>query len=329
MSGITIIRSREIARHLPISACIEAMAQAFRAHAAGDSVQPLRTVVPVPGTDAALYVMPAHLGGAKGGTLAVKLVSLVPGNAARGMDTHQGAILLIDDRTGLPVALMEAGSVTAIRTAAVSGLATRHLARADASDLAVLGAGVQARSHVAAMIEVRPIARVRLWSRTPARARDLARDLTETHDVRIEVVADAEAAVRGAHIVCTVTSSPEPVVKGEWVAPGTHINAVGASTSTTRELDAATIGRARIYVDSRESAMAESGDILIAMQELGLSDPIRGTLGELVTGAAEGRTGGDDVTLFKSLGLALEDAAAAQLIYDRALEAGLPAVPFD
>jgi ornithine cyclodeaminase len=255
-------------------------------------------------------------------------VSLFPGNSARGIDTHQGAIILFDNETGRVLAVIEAGSVTAIRTAAVSALATRYLSRPDSSDLAILGAGVQARSHLAAMRAVRPVRRVRVWSRTPARAQSFALDMAGQHDIPIDVMSDAAAAVHGADIVCTVSAARQPVVRGEWLSPGTHVNAVGASTPDTRELDTAAVVKGALWVDSRKAAIAEAGDYLIARAEAGEAVAIRGELSELVADRAAGRTSDDEITIFKSLGLAVEDAAAARLVWERAVAADMPGIDF-
>lgn len=326
---IRLIGSRETRRLLPMADCIEAMAGAFRALAGGTAVQPLRTVIRVPGEDDTLYVMPAWV--ADGGTraLAVKLVSLFPGNAEHAIETHQGALLLFDNASGRVLAVIEAGSVTAIRTAAVSALATRYLSRADASDLAVLGSGVQARSHVEAMLAVRPIRRVRVWSRSAAHAHTFAAETAGRHDIPIDVMSDAASAVRGADIVCAVTAAQQPVVHGEWLSPGTHVNAVGASTPATRELDTAAMVAGSFWVDSREAVNSESGDYLLARADAGAAVAIRGELADLAAERLAGRKVDDEITIFKSLGLAIEDAAAARLVWERAVTEGLPGIDFD
>lgn len=218
---------------------------------------------------------------------------------------------------------MDAGALTAIRTAAVSGVATRVLARADAHDLAILGAGVQAGTHLEAMLLVRKIERVRVWSRRFERARMFAEAHAARGHVKIEAVAEARMAVENADLICTVTASQEPVLSGSWLAPGAHLNAVGSSTPAARELDTAAVARARLFVDRRESALHEAGDFLIPKMENALNDGhICGEIGEILLGQIEGRRSAQEITLFKSLGLAVEDLAAAHYLHQKAKRHG-------
>lgn len=253
----------------------------------------------------------------------MKAVSVFPGNAKRGIDTHQGAVLLFEADTGRLSALMDGAAITAIRTAAVSGVATDLLARSDASELAILGAGVQARTHVEAIAAVRPLRRVRIWSRNPERAATLASELRPRFTFSIDAPLGAEAAVRDADIVTTVTASAEPVLQRGWLKPGVHINAVGSSIPTSREIDTATMVAARLFVDRRESALAEAGDLLIPMKEGAVkADHIQAELGDVIIGKHPGRRSSGELTLFKSLGLAVEDVASAAYIVRRARETG-------
>jgi ornithine cyclodeaminase len=318
--GIAALTASDVERLLPMADCIEAMAGAFRAIADGTAVQPLRQVTHVPNGAGSLYSMPAYLPSPDGGTLSVKLITLFHGNARVGLESHQGLIVLFSGEHGEPLALIEAASVTAIRTAAVSALATRYLSLPDSSVLAILGSGVQARSHLEAMRAVRPISHVRVWSRSPERARAFVRQTHDRFSVNIEAVSSAEAAVRGADIICTVSAAREPVLHSDWVSAGAHINAIGSSTPDAREIDSETVARAWVFVDSREAALTEAGDLLIPIEE-GVIGPehIKADLAELVAGRSPGREGGAEVTLFKSLGLAVEDAAAARRIYDQAI----------
>jgi ornithine cyclodeaminase len=316
-NGVVVLTSSDVRRSLPMADCVETMAGVFRDLAEGRAVQPVRQVIGVPGGEGSLYVMPGFIGRADSGALAVKMVSLFPGNAARGLESHQGVVVLFDTNTGGVLAVIEAASLTAIRTAAVSALATRLLALPDASELALLGSGVQAWSHLEAMLAVRPIRRVRVWSRTAEHAASFAHRAADRFGVPVDVCADAEQAVRNATILCTVTGAREPITRSEWIADGAHINAVGASTPATREIDSATVARSRLIVDSLESAMAEAGDILIPLSE-GLVDEASLTpLADVVAGSASPRRSASDVTLFESLGLAVEDAAVARLVYER------------
>jgi ornithine cyclodeaminase len=310
-----IISGAEVRALLPMAACMDAMTDVLRTLSAGNAVVPLRTVLPIPGSSGLLVTMPAYTGAPR--AFGVKVISVFLGNHGTPYDSHQGSVLLFEAEHGSLLAIIDATEVTAIRTAAVSGVATRLLARSDASHLAILGAGTQARTHLDAMRLVRSLRTVRVWSRRLETARRFAECESERHEIEIRAVESARSAVEGADIICTVTSSPTPVLEGAWIAPGTHINAAGASTAATRELDTAAVVRSRLFVDRRESTLAESGDFLIPRAEGALSDDhIRGELGELLLGAVSGRTSGEEVTVFKSLGLAVEDVAAAQRIYE-------------
>jgi len=264
-----------------------------------------------------LILMPAYLGDPP--ALGLKVITIFPGNAGTEFDSHPGVVMLFDTAHGQPLAIMDASEITAIRTAAVSGVATRLLAREDAGDLALLGSGVQARTHLEAMLAVRPIRRVRVWSPTAGRLRAFAESASRRHGRAVEVSGSAREAVAGAEIICTCTASAEPVLLGDWIAPGAHINAVGSSTAGARELDTAAVARARLYVDRRESTLNEAGDFLIPKREGVIDDAhILGEIGDLLLDRAPGRTSPDDVTLFKSLGLAIEDVASARHIYEKA-----------
>jgi len=287
---------------------------------------PLRMVMRMPDASGFLGLMPGHIGPDDGraGALGMKAVSVFPGNARRGIDTHQGAVLLFEEDTGRLSALMDGATITAIRTAAVSGVATDLLARRDAAELAILGAGVQARTHLEAIAAVRPLRRVRVWSRNPQHAADLVKASAGRFGVSIEAVPTAEAAVREADVVATVTASPQPVLQRPWVKDGAHINAVGSSIPTTREIDTATMAAVRLFVDRRESALNEAGDLLIPMREGAFTaDHIQAELGEVIIGKDLGRQSPYELTLFKSLGLAVEDVASAAFILKRAREIGI------
>jgi ornithine cyclodeaminase/alanine dehydrogenase-like protein (mu-crystallin family) len=259
---------------------------------------------------------------------ALKTVCIFPGNPARGLDPHQGGVMLFDGETGQLRALIDASAVTSIRTAAVTAVATRALARGDSRVLAILGSGVQARAHLEAMERVLSFEQARVWSRTPEHAQAFAAEAEAPFPV--EAVESAEAAVRDADVVVTVTSAREPVVERAWLAPGAHVNAVGSSIPTARELDSATIADAALFVDRRESTVNESGEYLRAVEEEGIGpDHIRAELGEVLTGSAGGRKTDDELTVFISLGLAVEDLAAAEYLYRRARAEGAGSVvPF-
>jgi ornithine cyclodeaminase/alanine dehydrogenase-like protein (mu-crystallin family) len=300
---VRILDENDVRRLLPMSACIDAMADVLAGLARDELHNPLRFVVRPQNEPSLMGLMPAHRRG-EAALWSLKALTIVPGNSARGLDSHQGFVALFDGTTGEPRAIMNAGGITAIRTAAVSGLATRLLARKDSKTLAILGTGTQARSHLEAMHAVRTFDRVLVWSAS-GRALDGA-----------ESVATAEEAVRDADVVCTVTSSAEPVLERGWLKPGVHINAVGSSIPTARELDTATMAAAALFVDRRESTVNEAGDYLFPLREGALDESnIRAELGDVLIGAAEGRRGDDELTVFKSLGLAVEDLAAAEHVF--------------
>jgi ornithine cyclodeaminase/alanine dehydrogenase-like protein (mu-crystallin family) len=274
---------------------IPVMAGALRDLSAGKVQQPMRTVLPVAEHKGFFAVMPAY-----GGALGAKLVTFYPHNTE--VHTHHAMILLFRPETGEPLVTMDGRLITEMRTAAVSAVATEALARTDASVLAILGSGVQARSHLEAMRIVRKFREVRVWS--PRNARAFAKEF----DVR--AAASAEEAVRGADVIVVATAATTPVLIGEWLSPGTHINAVGATRPDWRELDDAVLRRARIYVEAREAAMKESGDIIAAGN-------IFAEIGEVVAGTKSGRKSEEEITLFKSVGVAVEDIVAADLVWRR------------
>lgn len=323
---IVVLSEQDVYRLLPMRECIGLMADALGALTRGRAYVPLRMVIRLPDGSGLLGIMPGHMtdGDAGRPALGLKAVAIFPRNAARGLDTHQGAVLLLDADSGRLSAVMDAAAVTAIRTAAVSGVATNLLARRDAQDLAILGAGVQARTHLEAIAAVRPLRRVRIWSRTAERAHNFVAEESHRYAFPIEAMPTAEAAARDADIITTVTASPDPVLQGGWVKRGAHVNAVGSSIPNAREIDTACICVARIFVDRRESALAEAGDLLIPLREGAITpDQIVAELGEVVVGDNPGRRSDDELTLFKSLGLAVEDVAAAAYVVRRARESGV------
>ncbi|MFN8498423.1 MAG: ornithine cyclodeaminase family protein [Anaerolineae bacterium] len=317
--NVLVLNGDEVASLLPMTDAIEVMSDALQTLARGDAILPLRPIMWLPDRIGALGMMPAFVGGEMS-VMGLKVVSVFPGNRDTPYDSHQGAVMLFETNHGRPLAIIDASAITAIRTAAVTGVATRALAREDAGDLAILGSGVQAETHLAAMLSVRPIRRVRVWSRTPDNAQEFAARKGECHNVEIEVTGSAQAAVDGADLICTVTSAAEPVLKGDWIAEGAHVNAVGSSVPFARELDTQAVARSRMYVDRRESALNEAGDFLFPKHEGAVDDShIQGELGDLLIGRVEGRRSPADITLFKSLGLAVEDLAAGYHVYLKAL----------
>jgi ornithine cyclodeaminase len=310
---VLILSAPVVHELLPMAECMEVVADALRALARGEALNPLRWAVSLPRAEALLGLMPGALPGPA--PFGLKAVSVFPHNRGTGYDSHQGVVVLFEPEHGAPVGLVDASAITEIRTAAASALATRLLARAEATELGILGSGVQARAHLEAMFLVRRIRGVRVFSPDAEQRRAFAEREARRHGVRVEAVATARDAVRGADIVCTVTSSREPVLRGEFLADGTHVNAVGACVPSARELDTAAVVRSRVFVDRRESALSEAGDLMLPIREGAIGeDHIVGELGELLLGRVEGRRASAEVTLFKSLGLAVEDLAAAERV---------------
>jgi len=319
---ILIVNQDEVRRLLPMAECLDVMARTLAALGRGEALLPLRQVLMLPGGQGAFGAMPAHLSSPP--AIGIKVITVFPGNHGTAYDSHQGAVLLFETERGRLLAVMDASSITAIRTAAVSGVATRALARADASTLALLGSGVQAATHLEAIALVRPLRRVRVWSRDPAHVARFVEAARKRHGFAIEAAPSAREAVADADVVCTVTASREPVLEGAWLRAGTHVNAVGASLRSARELDSAAVARARVFVDRRESAANEAGDLLIPRAEGAIGDDhVQGELGEVLLGRVDGRRTDDEITVFKSLGLAVEDVASAHHIHARAQAVGL------
>ena len=320
MPPVLVLSHDDVTKALPMADCIEAMADVLAAHARGELYQPLRSVAIPPGSGGFIGLMPAHRGGDHA-AYSLKSLVVIPDNPKRGLDSHQGTVTLFDGETGIPTALLSASAITAIRTAAVSALATRLLGREDARSLAVLGAGVQARSHLKAMRLVRDFSRVRIYARTRGHLEQLAREV----DFPVEIADSAEAAVRGADVVVAATNSREPVLERSWLTDGAHVNAVGASMPSAREIDTETFVAASVFPDNRESLENEAGEYQLAVREgliPGLSH-VRAELGEVAAGQHVGRTAPDELTLFRSLGLGIEDLAAAQTAVTNARAQGL------
>jgi len=317
---VLILSEHEVEQLLPMGECISVMEEAFVALARGQAEHPLRTIFRPGEIKGVMALMPAFRASPTP-LFGLKAICVFPGNAAIGKDAHQGGVMLFDGATGELLAMVNASAITAIRTAAVSGLATRLLARDDASDLAIIGAGVQARSHLGAMNCVRKLSRVRIASRSFENARKFVEEMQPQFPVVIEPVETVEAAVRGADIIVTATTSRDPVLKREWISPGAHINAIGTFSPKAREVDTGTMVAAQLFVDRRESALNEAGDYLIAASEGAIGPAhIRADLGEVLTGVHSGRTSPEEITLFKSLGLAVEDLGAAAHVYQKAQE---------
>lgn len=306
-----LLDAQQVRARLPMAAAIEAMRATFTALATGEVTAPPRGFheVPALGEGGMVATMPAHVGGVTD-VLATKVISIVPGNVERDLPSIHGLVVAFDGTTGEPLGAVDGTTLTAIRTAAVSGLATDVLAPADTPTLAVLGTGVQGREHVAAVRAVREVEQVRLWNRTRARAEGLAAEL-EAEGLHAVVLDDPADAAAGADVVCTCTAATEALLVAGDVREGAHVNAVGAFTPTMRELAADLVAAAWVVVDTREGALEEAGDVLLAIEDGAIDrDHVRAELGELVTGAVQPPADGT-TTVFKSVGHAAQDAVAA------------------
>ncbi|MDG3010828.1 ornithine cyclodeaminase family protein [Rhodococcus sp. D2-41] len=304
----SFLDSEAVRAALPMAKAIELMDTAMRRYCSGQVTQPLRTIIRPQTETGLLGTMPCHVAGDEYCGFGLKAMVLRPENPAQGLPLHIGVVMVFDPDTGAPSAVMDAGAITAIRTAAVSAVATRALSTAGAGDLAILGAGVQARSHLEAMAAVRPLRRVRVWNRTHENAIDYQNWAAAWLDVPVEVMDDPAAALDGADLICTTMATKEPLVEAPWLAAGAHLNAVGGSFADARELTSDAVARTTIVVDSLESALAESGDLRHPLQEgLIAQRSVTTQLGEVLLGDRPGRTTDHEITLFKSLGLAVED----------------------
>ncbi|MHB1569212.1 MAG: ornithine cyclodeaminase family protein [Solirubrobacteraceae bacterium] len=323
---VLILSDADIRAALAPDACERAMADALAARARGEAFNPLRTVTFPPGAAGFMGLMPAYAGavGPDDAAFALKALCLMPANPSRGLDTHQGTVTLFDGLTGEPAAILNASAVTEIRTAAVTAVATRALARDDARVLAILGAGVQGRSHLRALAAVRAWEQVRIYAPTEAHAREAATHWPSGVAAAPVVATTAEEAVRGADVVVTATSSSEPVLAHDWLGEGVHVNAVGASQPAVRELEVQTVAASALFCDSRESLAAEAGEFRVALGEGAIGeDHVRAELGEVLAGLRPGRADRSELTLFRSLGIAVEDLAAARVAVRLARELGL------
>jgi ornithine cyclodeaminase/alanine dehydrogenase-like protein (mu-crystallin family) len=319
-----VLGHREVLAALPLQACAQAMTAVLTEHARGATYMPLRSVMMAPGAAGFLGLMPAWRGPQPdhAAVFALKAVTVIPGNPARGLDAHQGLVTLFDGETGVPIAILDASAITAVRTAAVTAVATGLLARHGARTLAILGAGTQGRAHLRALGG--GFEQVRVYAPARAHAQALVEQVGAGR-ASVSVAESAEDAVREADVVVTATSAREPVLRHAWLKPGAHVNAVGASTPQAREIDTATVAASALFCDSRESLGHEAGEFALAVSEGLITgiEHVRGELGEVLAGLAPGRRDDGELTLFRSLGLAVEDLAAAELAVAVARERGL------
>lgn len=314
-----ILSEREVRSLIDIEELIAALARAHVQYSTGQAVMPVRLVVPLPQIDGRITSMPGYLNEDK--ALGMKVVTYFQKNPQRNLPAILATIMLFSAETGKMIAAMDGTYITTIRTACASALATRALANPETPVLGILGAGVQARSHILALSRVRKLQRIKIFSPSGTSALAVKRDLEAEIGVPIEVAKSAEASVRDADLVVTATTAKAPIVKSDWLKPGVHINAVGSHRPDLRELDGATLSRSKVVVDSREAIMAECGDILLALKEKSVSESvIHAEIGEVLAGTKAGRSSAGEVTLYKSVGIAIQDVATAQLVYHKALE---------
>jgi ornithine cyclodeaminase len=322
---LRILSKKDVQQALPMLECIEVMKAAFTQLSAGQATVPLRTQLPVPAHQGVTLFMPAYL--AQSGDLGAKVVSVFPRNPARGLPTIHAVVIVVDGETGVPVALMDGTYLTALRTGAASGAATDLLARRDSHVAAIFGAGTQGRTQLEAVCAVRTITRAVVFDRNPAQAAQYVDELRARgapFPADMRVAASPEEAVRQADVVCTATTSTTPVFDGRQLRPGTHINAVGAYTPQMQEVDAETIRHAKVVIDSHQASLAEAGDLIIPLQQgLIAQSHIHAELGEIVAGLKPGRERDDEITYFKSVGVAVQDVATARRVLDRAARLGL------
>jgi alanine dehydrogenase len=327
------INKEKIATLLPMDECISAMETMFHALANGECLQPLRSIMWLPDKSGLLGMMPGyaknpdksdHSNGPGAdhsngpGVMVLKAISIFHDNHAAGYPSHQGVVILFDGQHGTPLLFFDAAEITAIRTAAASAIATRLLSRENSKTLAILGTGEQAVKHIEAILQVRKIDQINLWGRDLQKSTALAQKMSARYSIPIHPTDNIRTAIDKADIICTVTASKQPILPGDRIPQGTHINAVGSSTPAARELDTLAIQRSKLFTDRRESLLNEAGDFLIPREEGAITDShIKGEIGEVLIGTKKGRESSDEITLFKSLGIAVEDLFAAWHIYKK------------
>ncbi len=314
-----------VAASLSHAECVDILHDTMQSVSQGDVIMPLRQFIQIPDTPGKFTMMPGYLGQPK--CFGVKLVSKYPPDDASPHGSHIGAVMVFDADSGVPYAMLDGGELTAIRTSSASALATQALSRSDSTTLTLMGCGDEARHHIQAILTVRPISQIIVWGRSPQRAQAFVDDCIKHNiipdNIVTKVEADAQSAVQQADIVCTVTAATEPILKGEWLRPGTHVNLVGAAIRSSSEADTEVVRRAKFYIDYRESAMAQAGELLNAL-EAGVidEDHIVGEIGEVISGACQARVDDHEITVYKSLGVSAQDLAAGKQAYGNALRDG-------
>ncbi|HEX2929733.1 MAG TPA: ornithine cyclodeaminase family protein [Candidatus Binatia bacterium] len=317
-----LLSEKQVKTLIDIDELIETLERAHVQYSTGKAVMPVRLVVPLPQIQGRITSMPGFLNDEQ--ALGMKVVTYFQENPRRGLPAILATIMLFSMETGKMIAAMDGSYITAIRTACASAVATKALANPETPVLGILGAGVQARAHIQALSHVRKFSKIKIYSPSGASAPSIKKEMEMEIGTAIEVAENAEAAVRNAEIVITVTTAKEPILKSDWLKPGAHINAVGSHRPDLREIDGATLARAKIVVDSREAIMAECGDILLALKEKSITpNAIHAEIGEVLAGAKSARISVDEITLYKSVGIAIQDVAAAALVYRKASQLGV------
>jgi alanine dehydrogenase len=317
---VLVLSGADVRRLLPMQDCIPLIERAMREVSRGAALLPLRIGCVPPGTQNIMAVMPGYLEDPP--SMGAKVIAVYPSNAQRGLSSHMGVVVLFDPKEGVPLAIIDAASITGLRTAAATAVATKALSPEDACDLAIIGTGEQAAAHLHSISLVRKLRSIRVWGRSSDKAKAFAEHQAASALPPIEVCTTIRDTLAGADIVCTTTSSREPIVEGAWIAQGAHVNLVGASSAAAREVDDALVLRSSFFVDFRGSALAQAGELLGAMGA-DAAKHIRGEIGEVLNGTVAGRTDEFEVTVYKSLGIAAQDLAAAHAIYHRAKAAGV------
>jgi alanine dehydrogenase len=314
-----ILSEKEVQDLIDIEELIAALEQAHIQYSTGKAVMPVRLVVPLNEIQGRITSMPGYL--SRDQALGMKVVTYFQNNPTRGLPAILASIMLFSAETGKMIAVMDGSYITAIRTACASAMATKALANPVTPTLGILGAGAQARAHIRALSRVRQLSKIKVYSPSGTSGRNLRTELEPEVKVAIEVVESADAAVRDADLVVTATTAKAPILNAESLRPGTHVNAVGSHRPDLREIDGATLARAKVVVDSREAIMAECGDILLAIKEKSFTElDIHGEVGEVLAGSKPGRTTAGEITLYKSVGIAIQDVATAHLVYQKALQ---------
>lgn len=315
---VLMLSRSDIKNLITMPEAIEALRAAHAEFSRGEANMPVRSVITIPANDGWYGIMPAYLPSSR--ALGLKSVTVYKQNPSRGIPATLGLTLLLDPETGVPISVMDAGYLTGVRTAAASGVATDLLARKDARELAVLGPGVQGRHHTLAMTSVRPIERVRVYDRSRENAEKFREEMQAQVKAQIEVAASEEEAVRGADVIVLTTTSPTPVIQLPWLKPGVHINGVGAHAPAVREIPSDVIAAARVVVDSREAGLKEAGDLIMAIAEGKVTaEHFADELGEVADGTKPARTSPEQITIYKSVGIAIQDMAVAAMVYRKAL----------